>query len=253
MVTESSPESNGSKDPAFRKRRRLVRLFKLLNSPLLVTVAGGLFVFLISSYIQHRYAMSQGAIQAAQSRRVHRIDSASAAEEEIIQSVSKWFTGNANIAGAYRAHVNQAQYRETMDYSIAADREWDNLKPILAIKISIYFPGEETQRRWNHLVEELNDFNQTVTDIDERFNGVTKASPKLAEALTVVDEKIRQIEIDLAAFALQLNGLINSEEARPLARIVSASAGLRVVAENLQRPVGYLHKSAANISSNFLS
>jgi hypothetical protein len=208
-VTESSPDSNGRKDPTFRKRRRLVRLFKLLNSPLLVTVAGGLFVFLISSYIQQRYAVSQNAIQVAQSRSVHRIDSASAAEEEIIRAVSKWFAGNANIAGAYRAHVNKVQYRETMDYSIAADREWDNQKQILVIKISIYFPGDEMQRSWRHLVEELDDFDQAVTDIDDRFRGVTKESPRLAEALTVVDKKIRQIEIDLAAFALQLNQRIN--------------------------------------------
>jgi hypothetical protein len=199
-----------------RRTKRIAKLYKRLNQPLSVTVLGGIIVFLITSFVQQQYAKSQREFEIEQAKRTHRIELASTAENQIIQELSKRFTGIAVVAGAYAGHYGKEQYRENVDYYNDSKREWDREQEVLELKVGVYFPDPGIQKSWNSLVKRLDNFDTNVVGLNDRLRGVTTDSQELKKALSPIDKTIENIEIDLKNFAHQLNEFINHEEVRPL-------------------------------------
>jgi hypothetical protein len=199
-----------------RRTKRIAKIYKRLNQPLSVTVLGGIIVFLITSFVQQQYAKSQQEFQIKQAKRAHRIELASAAENQVIQELSKRFTGIAVVVGAYNEHYSKKQYRDNVDYYNDSKREWDREQEVLELKVSTYFPDSDILKNWNALVKRLDDFDASVVNFNDRFRGVTADSKELENALSPINENIDSIEADLKTFAHRLNESINREEARPL-------------------------------------
>jgi hypothetical protein len=208
--------ASAAKRSRFHKTKSRIRLYRRLNQPLSVTVLGGIIVFLITSFVQQRYATSQQEFLVEQSRRAHRIESASATEKEIIHALSKRFTGIAVVVGAYAGHYGKEQYRDNVDYYTASKREWDREQEVLELKVSTYFSDQRILKSWEDLVKKLENFDASTVALNDQFRGITKDSTKLKEALASADKEIDSLEIDLKAFSHQLNDFINREEARPL-------------------------------------
>jgi hypothetical protein len=181
-----------------------------------VTVVGGLMVFAISSYVQQKYAKSQQKFLLDQGKRTHKIDAASAAEDEIVRALSKRLTGIANVLGAFRANLASQQYRESIDYYVISKREWDNNQEVLEVKVSIYFPSTEIHKQWDGLVGELDDFENTVTEINEKFGAATSPSRGMENAVAAADKDLEKATNDIRTFAQELNNFINDEESRNL-------------------------------------
>ena len=205
----------------FHRNRKRVRLSKLINGPLfvaivgglLVTVCGGLAVFFISDHFQKEFSKAQAQLQNEQSKRANKINSASAAQDEIIRSLSKRFIGIAVVVAAYREHYEGKQYDDNLNYYIAAEHEWDLNLEVTKLKIKIYFPDAKIQKNWEHLLEELDTFDQAAKSLVGRFARATTASKKLDAAVASCDKILAQLDADLGAFAQQLNDFINREEA----------------------------------------
>lgn len=75
-----------------------------------------------------------------------------------------------------------------------------------------YFPDQQIQQDWTDLVKKLDAFEETVTDLNDRFRGATKQSRELDKAVESADQTIDQIEHDLKAFSHRLNDFIDHEE-----------------------------------------
>lgn len=209
-----SDKQDGRSRSKFRRTKKVVKLFRVLNGPFFVTVFGGLIVFFISQSVEHRYSQSQERFQVRQGLRQHKIQAASAALEEIIRALSKRFTGIGTVVGAYRQHYGKAQYSEAIDYDNAVEHEWDQNQEVLELKIDIYFPDIKIKEHWHSLVKGMDDFDEVVTNLNDKFRGVTRSSKALDDAIASADRTIDHLEADLRDFAHELNDFINRDETR---------------------------------------
>jgi methyl-accepting chemotaxis protein len=197
--------------------KQLVRLYKFVNGPLFVAIFSGLLIFWISNHIQERFTSDQQKLQIAQTKRTNRLNAAIAAQDEIIRALNKRAVGIAVLITPYRRNFNPRQYREYVQYATAAAHEWDNNKDLMSLKTKTYFDDDpKIQEDWKHMVDELDQFNDQVSNLNDSFKGITTPSDRLTKAVHSCDEKLEQLDAELESLARELNNFIKQEETKPL-------------------------------------
>ncbi len=106
-----------------------------LNQPVMVTVIGGLIVFLITSYIQNFYWRSQQKFLRLQ----QRTEVAEGVVEELAKKVGELRAASASLVGAHEQRYERKQLNEVIDRYDTAQKDWDESEGVLNLRIEIYF------------------------------------------------------------------------------------------------------------------
>jgi hypothetical protein len=209
MATER--EADGSKPR--RRRRWLARICRHLNSPLFVTLFGGVLVLLISTFVQDRYWVAQQDYLLRQSRRSHKIDAASTTQEEVIQAMGRRLTGIAVLIAAHEEHFQKKQYEEKRSEYEKSRDDWDNVEEVLKLKVGFYYDAK-VNKSWSDL---RTDFLALDTIVMEKLEKWDTESTK-AEHLnltTQARQTLEKVTDGLDQLAGQMNEYIEKQESSP--------------------------------------
>lgn len=193
--------------PGTATRKRL-RLFVWLNKPFAVTLVGGALVFLISTFVQDRYWMSQQVFLANQTLAKQRLDAAISTQEEMAKAVGRLIAANALLVGAHESQLEKKQYGEVIDQHNLLQREWDLNEETLELHMKVYFQTPEIQQAWLHVRELLGDLDDKLTEL-QRFTP-SKPSDKQTEQIEQCRKAIGTTEESLAALAQLMSAHIET-------------------------------------------
>jgi len=205
----TSVQSNEAQKGASLRPTKIAKLYKRLNSPLSVTVLGGLAVLVISTRVQNQYWVSQQRFLNDQTIHAHKIEATILTEEEIVRAAGKRLTGAAILVGAHEGHFDDDQHDKSIGAYNLSRREWDDLEEVLKLRLSIYYPDEAIQKSWRGLLLNMDNLDKSVIGLD-KFSPADK-SANHSRATASAREAIRQIEEDLGHFSSQLTRYMSNE------------------------------------------
>jgi hypothetical protein len=79
------------------------------------------------------------------------------------------------------------------------------------MKVSVYFPDPGILAAWDHIKDELDTFDQTVTDLSNGFKAAD-TSKGHENAIASVDETLDQISEEFKSFFRLMNAFMSHEK-----------------------------------------
>ena len=171
-------------------------LWGKLNQPVVVTILGGLLVFLITSYVQELYWRSQQRFLSLK----QRIEVAESVVESLARSVGKVRAASASIVGGYEQHYGKAQLNEAIEQYNTAEKDWDENEGALNLKIQIYFPeNKDLDGASQQLSSSLDVLDDTVANLLRHSTVDTggtsdEGAKKCRDAIAKVDASLERVE-----------------------------------------------------------
>ena len=183
-----------AEDPGRGSMRR--SFWDKLNQPVVVTVLGGLLVFLITSYIQNFYWRSQQKFLRLQ----QKIEVADGVVEGLAKAVGEIRAASASIIGAHEQHYGKKQLDEVIERYNAAERGWDEGESALNLRIQIYFaPNRQMDDASQRLSSDLDALDDAVADLLDYSTLDSGAAHKESirkcrDAISKVDGALEQLQ-----------------------------------------------------------
>ena len=163
-----------------------------LNQPVVVTVIGGLIVFLITSYIQNFYWRSQQKFLRLQ----QRTEVAEGVVEELGKKVGELRAASASLIGAHEQQYEKKQLNEVIDRYNAAQKNWDESEGVLNLRIEIYFAeSSQTNEASTRLSKSLDALDDDISELlryptANPGNAHMQSIKKCRDAIAGVDEAL---------------------------------------------------------------
>jgi len=173
----------------------LARIYSALNTPIVVTVFGGLLVFLISVQVQSRYWIKQQQFLIDRARIDQNWLASRSAQQEIVKALGKRLAVTASLITAHKERDELKQHLDAVIRYDNAMEEWDEAREIIKFQMAAYFQDPEIQGKWDALQGDLEVLHQDIQDL-EQFVPANPSKSQDAQA-DKCDGDIGKIETDI--------------------------------------------------------